>query len=292
MEGEQQLHIRRIHEKPGGIPVFMLHGSMEDGRIFYTLNNKGLGPFLARQGYDVFVPDMRGRGKSHPPVSRTSRYGQTGVINEEIPFMLEKIKEVTGQASMHWVSHSWGGVMQLSYMARYGSEGILSLVTLGSKRQLTVKGLNRFYMIEFGWNGIGKLAVKILGYLPGKQLGMGAGSETGPMFHGISKWIKGGSNWVDDENGFDYSTALQQIAVPPALYFAGANDPVLGHPQDVKLLMEEAGGTGRKFELLATENGYSKDYGHIDMLTDPGARKEVYPVALDWMRMAEKGVKD
>lgn len=288
MADEQVIHLRRIHEQPGGIPVFMLHGSMEDGRIFYTLNNKGLGPYLARQGYDVFVPDMKGRGKSAPAVSRKSKYGQHGVINEEIPFFIEKIRQETGKEKMHWLSHSWGGVMQLSYMARYGSEGILSLITFGSKRQLTVKGLKRNYMIEFGWNGIGRLAVSLLGYLPGKQLGMGAGSETGLMYKGISKWIKSGSRWVDDIDEFNYGEQLRKVNIPPALYFAGANDPVLGHPMDVELLMREAGGAYRKFELLGKVGGYSRDYGHIDMLTHPEARKEVYPVALKWMKEAEK----
>ena len=35
-QGEHQLHLRHIWKKKGGIPVFMLHGVIENGLIFYT----------------------------------------------------------------------------------------------------------------------------------------------------------------------------------------------------------------------------------------------------------------
>ncbi|HYX81614.1 MAG TPA: alpha/beta fold hydrolase, partial [Gemmatimonadales bacterium] len=63
--------------------VFMLHGSIENGRVFYSASGKGLAPYLAQHGFDVFVPDLRGRGASTPHVGRHSSYGQTEIIVEE-----------------------------------------------------------------------------------------------------------------------------------------------------------------------------------------------------------------
>ena len=35
-QGEHQLHLRHVWQKKGGIPIFMLHGVIENGLIFYT----------------------------------------------------------------------------------------------------------------------------------------------------------------------------------------------------------------------------------------------------------------
>ena len=65
------LFVRRFRVEGKAIGnVFLLHGSIENGRIFYSENNKGLAPFLARNGYDVYVGDLRGRGKSKPAYQR------------------------------------------------------------------------------------------------------------------------------------------------------------------------------------------------------------------------------
>ena len=55
----------------------MVHGMVEDGRIFYHKSGKGLACYLAKQGYDVYVVDLRGIGQSTPKISADSDHGQT-----------------------------------------------------------------------------------------------------------------------------------------------------------------------------------------------------------------------
>ncbi len=76
MPGGYQLHMKRfVLELFRKLPLqdsscpcaFLLHGAIENGRIFYsnesdTENLKGLGPYMARRGYDVYVADLRGKG--------------------------------------------------------------------------------------------------------------------------------------------------------------------------------------------------------------------------------------
>jgi len=46
----QTLHLRRIaNQQPSGPVVLLIHGAVENGKIFYTHSNKGLAPFLAEQ---------------------------------------------------------------------------------------------------------------------------------------------------------------------------------------------------------------------------------------------------
>ena len=63
-DGDHQLHIRHIYCEGGeqGQPVLMVHGAIENGRIFYNEKGKGFGCYLAQQGFDVYVIDLRGRG--------------------------------------------------------------------------------------------------------------------------------------------------------------------------------------------------------------------------------------
>ena len=46
--------------------VFLMHGAISNGSVFQSNRAKGLGPFLAKKGFNVFVGDLRGRGNGSP----------------------------------------------------------------------------------------------------------------------------------------------------------------------------------------------------------------------------------
>ena len=87
------LHIKRFYENAEGEPVFMIHGSIENGKIFYSKSGKGYAPYMASQGYDVFVVDLQGRGESTPTMNKNSHYGQLDVIKTDMPACIKKIQE-------------------------------------------------------------------------------------------------------------------------------------------------------------------------------------------------------
>jgi alpha-beta hydrolase superfamily lysophospholipase len=69
-------------------PCLLVHGAIENGSIFYSKNGKGLGPYLAESGFDVFVADLRGHGLSTPTIAEEGHkadYGQWETINVSIP---------------------------------------------------------------------------------------------------------------------------------------------------------------------------------------------------------------
>ena len=75
VDGGPQLHLRHF---PGpGHPVFLVHGAIENGRIFYSDNGKGFAPYLQKQGFDVYVLDLRGRGKSLPTLRKGAEQAGT-----------------------------------------------------------------------------------------------------------------------------------------------------------------------------------------------------------------------
>lgn len=278
-----KLHLKRIYKNAEGKPVFLLHGSIENSRIFYSKNLKGFAPYLAKNGYDVFVLDMQGRGLSTPKTSRKSKQGQVDVIKTDIPLSLEKIKELKGDVPILAGAHSWGGVLLLAYMARF-SHNIENAVLFGSKRQLTIRNKEYYKEVFFGWHFLGAILTVLYGYLPAQKINIGSDDEPKNHWKQINKWLKPGSKWIDNKDGFDYGKALQEKNLPPLLFIDGANDLLLGHTQDVKLLMNEVHNAKKDYWYLAKESNYKHDYGHIDMLTHKDAPDDYFGKILSWMK--------
>lgn len=92
-----------------GVPVVLLHGSFSNRRFWYSPKGIGLGPYLARAGFDVWIAEMRGHGLS----PRNENYRDNHVaqyVRYDLPAIADFIIEQTGQAA-HWIGHSLGGVI-------------------------------------------------------------------------------------------------------------------------------------------------------------------------------------
>ena len=63
----EKLYIKRFYNQLNAPPALMIHGSVENGRIFYSNSGKGFAPFLADQGFDVlFQTCVVGEKVFHP----------------------------------------------------------------------------------------------------------------------------------------------------------------------------------------------------------------------------------
>ncbi|WP_017732151.1 alpha/beta fold hydrolase [Nafulsella turpanensis] len=282
--GEQKLHLRRFYHHTNGPAVWMVHGSVEDGHIFYSSSGKGLAPFLAKQGYNVFVVDLRGRGKSTPKVDATSKWGLSEILEKDFAAYLSKIIEIKGPQPQHWIAHSWGGVLMLAWLARHTPAArVTSMVFFGSKRHISIFNFKKLLQIDFGWNFLSRLLVKHYGYLPGKRFRIGSESESARSYRETFRWVAD-KEWLDWHDGFNYKKALKKKGLPPALYLTGANDKVLGHYKDVARLIAETGSDRAKLQIIGKKEGFLHDYDHINLLTHPDATRDHFQLILRWMQ--------
>ena len=279
------LNLQRFSGPTLGPPVLMLHGAIENGRIFYSGSGRGLAPYLARNGFDVYVADLRGRGKSRPAIDRSSRFGQTEAITEDIPACAEAIRRIRGPVPQHWVAHSWGGVLFSSVLARFPEYGrqVSSLVYFGSKRTIRIWNFHRILKAELVWKLLCPLACLIYGYLPAKRLRIGSDSETIKSYYQSAAWVRNDA-WIDSDDGFDYGAAIRKINLPPIWYIAAEQDQALGHPHDVRSFMESSGRQECRYTVLSRSSGNRHDYDHISMLTHPDAALDHFPEVLEWLR--------
>ncbi len=285
LPGGDILNLQRFTGAAPGPPVLMLHGAIENGRIFYSGSGRGLAPYLARNGFDVYVADLRGRGRSTPPIDRSSRFGQSEAITEDIPACAEAIRRIRGPVPQQWIAHSWGGVLFSSVLARFPEyiKQVSSLVYFGSKRTIRVWNLHRILKVDLVWKWVCPLACLIAGYLPARQLWIGSDSETAKSYRQSAAWVKNDA-WVDSDDGFDYGAAVKKRSLPPIWYIAAENDHALGHPRDVRDFMESAGRQQCRYTVLSRTNGNRHDYDHITMLTHPDAVRDHFPGVLAWLR--------
>lgn len=279
--GNRSNHIRCFTHPKGIANILLLHGSIEDGKIFYSLSNKGFAPFLHKHNFNAFVIDLGGRGLSKPEVKELNNYGHSEAISEDIPSALKMIEELYPDLPLFLVGHSWGGVIALCFTIRYKPENLKGIICFGSKRRITVQHFEKWLAVNLIWKSWGTYQTRKLGYFPAKKWKIGSQNEPGKLYHEINEWIHPKSLWIDQSN-FNYANEASEMNSPRVLHFAGIKDRYLGHPIDVKLFATESK-LPYDFKLLSKSNGYKKDYGHIDMLTDSSAPNDHFPESLIWI---------
>lgn len=279
------LHIKRFyHNQICAIPVVLIHGAIENGKIFYSKSHKGLAPFLAKQGYDVFVADLRGRGKSIPKIDKHQTFGMYDVINEDLPLIQKKVEELKPGQQQIWMGHSWGGVMILSFIAKHKIQDKISkMVFFATKRRITVLSLKKFWMIDIMWRIFGKIIAWKYGFVPAEKFGFGSDSETKNAYYETDPWVKRKGAWIG-KDGFDYANALKEIKLPPLLSVTGIKDNVLGHEKDCRLMLEEIEMKNYEFKVLGKKYGHKEDYDHISILTSRYADEDHFKMIVEWLK--------
>jgi|JI7StandDraft_1071085.scaffolds.fasta_scaffold01427_9 pimeloyl-ACP methyl ester carboxylesterase len=282
--GHYKLHLRRLLPlAPSQGVVLMLHGAIENGRIFYTHSGKGLAGFLADHGFTVYCVDFAGRGRSVPSIAQGFTQSQHQMICQDIPTLLQFLQQ-THDTKLHIVAHSWGGVVLNACLSRFPTLAaqVKTLSYFGTKRRISVQGWRKRIMIDGVWLGLAPWLAKRFGYFPARALKLGADDEPAQHLADSGYWICS-HDFVDPTDQFNYAVAAKQLHWPPSWFLAAQHDPVLGNAHDVQLFMQECGLGHARFSLLGKAQDFKQDYDHISMLTHPMARQDHFPQLLDFM---------
>ncbi len=261
-------------QAPRGVPVILLHGSFSNRRFWYSARGVGLGAWLARAGYDVWIPEMRGHGLS----PRNLDYASNRVADYarfDLPVINAFVHEQSGQVP-HWVGHSLGGITLAAALGGgYLEAGqVASVAVFGSQVS------RRYWPLKIppvAWGG--RLLLKRFAHLSGARLKRGPEDEPIGVALEFMRWhgLFGGFR----EAGCDWWAGLAQVQVP--LLVVAANGDQQDPPWACRALFEQCSAAAGQFVCLGRAEGFSEEFDHVQMLVSKAAQLEVWPLVERWL---------
>lgn len=265
----------RASAEPAGEPVILIHGSFSNRRFWYSPRGLGAGAHLAREGFDVWIAEMRGHGLS--PRNHNYRYNRVAdYAREDLPAIADFVREQSGQTP-HWVGHSLGGATLAAALGAGSlrADQVASVALFGTQ----VSQLHWSLKIPpVQW--VLALLLRRFDYLSGARLKRGPEDEPIGVALESLRW-HGLFGRFRDADG-DWWQGLSDVTGPVLAVSAAGDqsDP----PQPCQALLEQLAHAERHWLCLSRERGFSEDFGHIEMLVSRAAQEEVWPLLVHWLR--------
>lgn len=306
-ENGEQLHIKHFAPQtsaahlpgdyeslPGlGRRVFMLHGEAESGRVFYDSKSKGLAWYLAHQGYEVFVADLGGRGRSLVPDGDMSTLSVQQIIHSAIPKLLQAIankpieqgeETYFGCGADIWVGHGFGTVMlsaAWASMPDYLRTAQQMIFFSGRRRVTNQKKISQLFSTLLG-NPLMQKWVSRCNSFPAKKLGIGSANESVGWYANYLNWMTN-PRWLG-EDGIDYARTLLVKPLPPILHLAAQQEGVCANLRDARSFINELGPHDARLMVYDKIGDSSRSHNHLSMLLDESAEHDIFPDLADWLQ--------
>lgn len=290
--------LRRYHGE--GEPVLLVHGMGANHYNWDYREEVSLAAYLQAHGWDVWVIELRGGpGSAHADPAAAGRFTFDDHARLDLPAAIDRILEVTGRDELYWVGHSMGGMLLYTHLAQRPDQVAAGVAVCSPSTLQHPLPLHRSAK-AMAWTlkGEGRVPARTLAGIS-RPLGR-ANPLYGklanrknlewPVAHGLARHalvdlpkplLAQALTWV--EHG-DLITVDGEPWVRPAnvplLVFGAASDRIVAH-QDAAYTCEVF--PNCTYRLLGVEGGFSLDYGHIDPVVGRSARREVYPLILQFL---------
>lgn len=257
----------RVHrvEAPRGV-LLLVHAMMVDGRSLDRPN--GPAAFFASAGWEVWVPDLRGRGLSGPTVAEGADWSYDDLVRFDLPALVAAARERSGPC---WViGNSLGGHVS----AAAAGTGAYAQPPDGHvffSVNAWVAGLEPSWWMRVR-KGLGSwffgFAARLFGRLPARALRIGPVDEAATYAADIHRfWTHG---W-GSRDGVDYLASLACVKTP-VLSVLGVADTYLAADVAARAWVEHMGGEVTIHSVGKGDLGLPFDPGHMTLVTDPRAR--------------------
>jgi len=260
----------RVHrvEDPRG-SIVLGHAMLVDGRSVDRPPGAGLASFLAGEGWEVWVPDLRGRGLSGPTVAQGGVWSYDDLVRFDLPALVAAARGsvagacwVVGNSLTGHVSAAAAGTG--AYADPPDGHVLLSVNTwvaaLEPSRWMRLRkatGSTLFGVLARG-----------LGRIPGRLLRIGPVDESGEYGRDLHRFWRSG--WRS-RDGVDYLASLASVRTP-VLALLGAADRYLAAPAAARAWVGHFGGEVVCRVLGRGDEGLTFDPGHMTLVTDPRSR--------------------
>jgi predicted alpha/beta hydrolase len=283
-EADSAIRVERIHTSDdvalavhrlgdtGGTPVILAPGTFSNWSFWLGTRGTGFARYLAERGFEAWVVDFRGHGQSQRPApGQAWNFDDWGRL--DLPAVITHVA-ASGRRPLV-VGHSAGGASTLAAVAgdarvRHDVAALVVLATplpwLQRWRRVAAHAL--------------RLASRHLRAFPARLLRLGPEDELPGVMAQWMEWNLSG-HWTG-RDGTDYAAALGAVDLP-LLFIAGAGDQRFAPPHACRGLFDLIGSSDKLFVLAGLDTGFSRDYGHVDLVVSREARAEIWPLMADWL---------
>ncbi len=282
-----QLELRRCYRNATGTPILMLAGFLENSQVFLPDRSEaGLAQFLAAQGYDVYLADLRGKGNSWPKVGRHSDWGLHEAIVEDIPAHLGMLEKLRPGVAQFWLGQGMGSILLLCAYARLQqlSAPVLGMAHFAASRQCQLDSWRKLMGFRL-WSGTSAVYSFLNGYV-GIPFSESIKRETRLSLSVWKRWLNG-EDWRDPVDKFNYGDALQATKLPANAYFANLHAGLWGNADDCRHWIEEMGQHDARLFTVGKSGGSQRNYSSKGLLQHPTSCEDHFQQLNDWLKERE-----
>jgi pimeloyl-ACP methyl ester carboxylesterase len=277
-------------------PVLLVHGIAMNRQAFdFGVERYSVAAFLARAGFDCFVLDLRGHGRSRRGPTRG--WTLDTYLAEDLPAALEAIRAATGEEQVLYVGHSQGAILGMALCALRPAR-VAALVALGGpafypgalprlRRLVRLRRLGLARHLRF----LARMMAPFSGVWHPAEVELAINTRNVErsvyrrlLVNALENLHPGVLDQFDAflrEDAFrsvdgkvDYR-ALLPACRQPALFVSAEKDG-LAPPEVVEAAFRAWGGPKRYWSC-------GRDYGHTDVLLGRNAPEVVFPVIRDFL---------
>ncbi len=260
----------------GKQPIVLVHGSFTNRGFWLSSQGIGLARYLVESGFDIWLMEMRGHGLS----PRNQAYKDNSLEHyalSDVPAINKFVIEKTGLKPV-WMGHSMGGVLISTAIAA----GTLPEIQVAAIALLGTQIVRRRWYLQVPFvTSLGKLWFTFKPEMDGRKLKIGPENEPSGIAKEYLRWLGLLGRWRLKRNKTPLLAKWQGVTIP-VLAMVGKNDQS-DPAKDCQRFFEQCGSDDKVFKLLAKDEGFSRDFGHVDMIVSKDAAKEVWPELSGWL---------
>lgn len=200
--------------------VICLHAMMTDGRYFGARRPRSFAALWAAAGFEVFVPDFRGHGRSTPPRAGADDWSFDDLVDHDLPAIVEACAGAANRPirELVLVGHSLGGLVATAALGTGKLATVRALVLPSTAVWLVgPDGSVRRRALMAAYRGL----TALFGKAPVRAVGAGTADESVTYVGQLTSWARS-ARWTS-LRGVDYRAALAAITTP-VIPVVGAGD--------------------------------------------------------------------
>jgi len=303
-------------------PVILCHGLAANRNYFKINEDNSLVSILQKQGFDVYLLELRGRNAAGKPGiwfgEHTYDYNFDDYVKEDVNTAITEVLEKSKADKVNWIGHSMGGMVVYARLGTYKEDRISNLITFGSpfffpEPNKTFRMLSHFSflsyiipvipteslaaarqripLLKYSEAGIGNMIYhepnieeNVL-----ESLRLQSVNNVSPTeIQQFADWSEDGVVESEDKK-IVYSSNLNKIQIPTLVVWGTRDNLSPSHV--TRRVYDEISSKDKSIHIVGRSQGHSQDYGHTDLLIGKKAAEEALLPAVNWLVDRNKELK-